>query len=143
MPLIESRANPVLPPICVSRFDLERLERVLDAVGDRPEHERLRAELERAEVVEPFEVPPGVVTMNSRVRFADEETGEEREIGLVFPRHADAELGRVSILAPVGTALLGLSVGSTIEWPVPGGRTRRLRVVGIPYQPEAAGDFHL
>jgi len=140
MPDLDSTS---LPPIRVSRFDLERLERLLDRVGERPELARLRDELDRADVVEPAAVPPDVVTMNSRVRFADEETGEESEIQLVFPRHADAEQNRVSILAPVGTALLGLSVGASIEWPVPDGRTRRLRVTAIAYQPEAAGDTHL
>lgn len=137
------RSTPSLPPLRVSRFDLERLEALLDRVGPRPEFERLREELDRAEVIEPAEMPPDVVTMNSRVRFADEETGEETEISLVFPRHADPEQNRVSILAPVGTALLGLSIGASIEWPVPDGRTRRLRVVAIAYQPEAAGDHHL
>jgi len=72
----------------------------------------------------------------SRLDFAS-------EISLVFPRHADAEQGRISILAPVGTALLGLAVGATIEWPIPDGRTRRLRVLAIEYQPEAASDTHL
>lgn len=132
-----------LPHLKVSRFDLERLERLLERVGARPDFDRLREELERAEVLEPEQMPPDVVTMNSRVRFADVETGQESEITLVFPRHADAEQGRVSILAPIGTALLGLSIGATIEWPVPDGRTRRLRVVAITYQPEAAGDTHL
>jgi regulator of nucleoside diphosphate kinase len=132
-----------LPPIRVSSFDFGRLERLLEKVGPRPELERLREELDRAEVIEPSEVPHDIVTMNSRIRFADEVTGEESEISLVFPRHADAEQGRISILAPVGTALLGLSVGATIEWPVPDGRTRRLHVVAIAYQPEAAGDTHL
>lgn len=132
-----------LPPLRISRFDFERLERLLEKVGPRPELEKLREELDRAEVIEPSDVPHDVVTMNSRIRFADEVTGEESEISLVFPHHADAEQGRISILAPVGTALLGLSVGATIEWPVPDGRTRRLRVVAIAYQPEAAGDTHL
>lgn len=132
-----------LPPLKVSRFDLERLERLLDRMEARPELDRLRDELERAEVLEPEQMPPDVVTMNSRVRFADVETGEESEISLVFPRQANIEEGRVSILAPIGSALLGLSVGATIAWPVPDGRTRRLRVVAIEYQPEAAGDTHL
>jgi regulator of nucleoside diphosphate kinase len=136
--------NPSSPPhLRVSRFDLERLERLLDRLGDSPELERLRDELDRAEVLEPADMPADVVTMNSRVRFADEDSGEETEVSLVFPRHADPEAGRISILAPVGSALLGLTVGATIEWPVPDGRKRRLRVVAIAYQPEAAGDFDL
>jgi regulator of nucleoside diphosphate kinase len=132
-----------LPPILISRFDLERLERLLDRVGGGENLDLLREELDRADVVEPGDVPPDVVTMNSRVRVADEATGEEQELQLVFPAAADAERGAVSVLAPVGSALLGLRVGASIEWPLPDGRARRLRVVGIAYQPEAAGDAHL
>lgn len=132
-----------LPPLIVSRFDLERLERLLDRVGRGGNLDLLQAELDRAEVVEPQDVPPDVVTMNSRVRVADEATGEESELQLVFPAAADAERGAVSVLAPVGSALLGLRVGAVIEWPVPDGRARRIRVVGVSYQPEAAGDAHL
>jgi regulator of nucleoside diphosphate kinase len=135
-------ANP-LPPLIVSRFDLERLERLLERVGNGGNLDLLRAELERAEVVEPEDVPPDVVTMNSRVRVADEATGEESELQLVFPAAADAVRGAVSVLAPVGSALLGLRVGSVIEWPVPEGRARRIRVVAVSYQPEASGHTHL
>jgi regulator of nucleoside diphosphate kinase len=130
-----------LPPLRITRFDYERLERLLARVGG--EHDSLRDELERADVLEADEIPADVVTMNSRVRFRDEETGEESEVTLVFPRNADAEQRRISILAPVGSALLGLAVGATIEWPVPDGRTRRLRVIEVIYQPEAAGDRDL
>jgi regulator of nucleoside diphosphate kinase len=62
-------------------------------------------------------------------------------MALVYPFEADASAGRISVLAPVGTALLGLVVGQTIEWPMPSGQSRRLRVVAVPYQPEAAGDL--
>jgi regulator of nucleoside diphosphate kinase len=132
-----------LPPLIVSRFDLERLERLLERVGSGGNLDLLRAELDRAEVVDPKDVPPDVVTMNSRVRVADEATGEESELQLVFPAAADAVRGAVSVLAPVGSALLGLRVGSVIEWPVPDGRARRIRVVAVSYQPESAGDTHL
>jgi regulator of nucleoside diphosphate kinase len=132
-----------LPAITVSRFDLERLERLLDRVGGGGNLDLLRQELDRAEVVEPCDVPPDVVTMNSRVRVRDEATGEESELQLVFPAAADAEQGAVSILAPIGSALLGLRVGAEIEWPVPEGRARRICVVALSYQPEAAGDPHL
>jgi regulator of nucleoside diphosphate kinase len=98
----------------------------------------LVAELERAQVV-PWELlPHDVVTMNSRVLFQDESTGERREITIVYPQDAHASEGRISILAPVGTALLGLSAGQSIEWPFPDGRSRRLRVIEVLYQPEAA-----
>ena len=128
------------PRIVLSRFDFERLERLLDKVGARPDLDALREELERGEIVEPDQIPPNVVTMNSRVRFVDEDSGRENEVTLVFPGQADVESNRISILAPVGSALLGLAVGHTIDWPLPSGRTRRLRVVAITYQPEAAGD---
>lgn len=105
------------------------------------EREALEAELDNAELVEATEIPPDVVTMNSRVRFVDQDSGEERELTLVYPADANAELGRISVLAPVGAALLGLSVGQTIDWPMPDRTTRRLRVVSVLYQPEAAGHF--
>ena len=135
--------NKNLPPIRVSEYDLDRLEQLLDKLAPRPEFERLREELDRADVLEPEDMPPDVVTMNSQIRFSNAASGEESEITLVFPDDADAGQGRISILAPVGMALIGLTVGATIDWPMPGGRTRRLRVVSITYQPEAAGDSHL
>jgi regulator of nucleoside diphosphate kinase len=128
------------PRIVLSRFDQERLEKLLAKVGARPDLDALRAEIDRAEIVEPEQIPPNRVTMNSRVRFVDEESKDEHEITLVFPAHADVAENRISVLAPVGSALLGLSVGDTIEWPLPNARSRRLRVVEITYQPEAAGD---
>ncbi len=131
------------PRIMLSRFDFDRLERLLDKVGPRPDLEPLREELERAEIIDPEQVPSTLVTMNSRVRFRDEVSGEESEVTLVFPAHADSEQDRVSVLAPIGSALLGLSVGDEIDWPLPTGRTKRLRVTGLSYQPEAAGDAHL
>jgi regulator of nucleoside diphosphate kinase len=133
-------AMSTLPRIVLSRFDQERLERLLGKVGPRPDLEALREEIERAEIVEPDAVPPNLVTMNSVVRFVDENSGRESEVTLVFPGHADVESNRISVLAPVGSALLGLSVGDSIHWPLPNARTRRLRVVAVTYQPEAAGD---
>jgi regulator of nucleoside diphosphate kinase len=128
------------PRIILSRFDHERLERLLEKVGARPDLDALREEIERAEIVEPEAIPETVVTMNSIVRFVDEESGRESEVKLVFPGHADVESQRISVLAPVGSALLGLSVGDSIDWPLPNGRKRRLRVIALTYQPEAAGD---
>jgi regulator of nucleoside diphosphate kinase len=129
-----------LPRIALSRFDFERLERLLEKVGPRADLDALREELERAEIFEPADVPSDLVTMNSVVRFADEESGKESEVTLVFPGSADVEKQRISVLAPIGSALLGLSVGDSIDWPLPDARTRRLRVVAVTYQPEAAGD---
>ncbi len=132
--------TPSKPPVLLSRVDCARLEALLETKADH-EAPGLRAELERAEVVEPGEVPCDVITMNSTARFRDEESGEERAMSLVYPRDADGSPDKVSILAPVGSALLGLRVGHAIEWPVPGGRTIRLRVLSVTNQPEAAGDL--
>ena len=131
------------PPLLLSRLDSERIEALLeqsDAHGI--DTEALQAELARAEVVEPDQMPGDVITMNSTARFRDEDTGDERELTLVYPKDADGSPDKVSILAPVGSALLGLRIGATIEWPVPGDRTIRLRVLSIKYQPEAAGELH-
>lgn len=131
------------PPITISRRDLERLERHLDSdtVNALPGCGMLREELIRANVVEPEDIQPDIVTMNSTVRFVDEEAGKEYELTLVYPDHAGAP-GTVSIFAPVGSALLGLSIGQTIEWQVPGGRQLRLRVDAVINQPEAQKQFH-
>ena len=120
-----------LPRIILSRFDHKRLEQLLDLVGERPDLDALRAELDRAEIVEPEMVPPTVVTMNSVVRFEDVDSGKETEVTLVFPGTAEIASYKVSVFAPIGSALLGLSIGDTIDWPLPKGRTRRLRVTAI------------
>jgi len=131
------------PPITVSRLDLERIEAMLDRMtpAQAAAHAALREELDRATVLEPAEMPRNVVTMNSTVRFTDEAGGEPTTMTLVYP-NAAGKPGTVSILAPVGSALLGLAKGKHIEWPTPDGRKRRLTVLSIDYQPEAAGDLH-
>jgi len=95
-------------------------------------------ELEHAYVVSWELVPPDVVTMNSTVMYEDEATGERRAITIVHPHHANVAEGRVSALAPVGRALLGLAAGESIDWPFPDGESRRLRVIEVMYQPEVA-----
>ena len=119
------------------------IEEMLTIMRDRKTNqlEMLEDELTAAKVVSSKEVPPGVVTMNSVVLFEDVETGQRHEVTLVYPDEGAGALGRVSILAPIGGALLGLSVGSSIEWPVPGGRARRVRVIEVKYQPEAFGQL--
>ncbi|QRK08670.1 nucleoside diphosphate kinase regulator [Archangium violaceum] len=129
------------PRIVVTSTDMERLRTLIDTTaGDKAE--TLDAELLRAEVVDPTQIPPDVVTMNSRVVYQDEDSGETREVTLSYPQDASLEHGRVSVLAPVGAALLGLSVGQEIEWELPGGKHKRLRIVSVTYQPQAAGHFH-
>lgn len=132
--------------IIVTQQDLDRLRALIDGVvSERNQEaaEALESELSHARVVLPEEVPPNVVTMNSQVRFVDESNGVERQITLVYPKDASAEEGRVSVLAPVGAALIGLRTGDSIDWPMPGGRSKRLRIVEVVWQPEAAGRHDL
>jgi regulator of nucleoside diphosphate kinase len=131
-----------LPPIYLTQDDLDRLTDLLEAyaagAGGR-RFELLEGELVRAKVVPSDQIPGDVVTMNSRVVFEDEQSGERREVTLVYPRDADIDAGKISILVPVGSALLGLRVGQSIDWALPGGQKRRYRVIAVPYQPEAEG----
>ncbi|MBN8921488.1 MAG: transcription elongation factor GreAB [Rhodanobacter sp. 68-29] len=131
------------PAITVSSLDLERIEALFDRMSatEAAGHAALREELDRAKVLEPEEMPGNVVTMNSTVSFTDEEGSPPLQLTLVYPAAA-GKPGTVSILAPVGSALLGLAKGKHIDWPTPDGRKRRLTVVSIDYQPEAAGDLH-
>ncbi len=129
--------------IVLSSLDVDRLESLLGSLSreERQQHAGLQEELDRAEVVEPRDVPPDVVSMNSTVRFAME-SGEEFNLTLVYPRDSDGSADKVSILAPVGSALLGLSVGEQIEWPKPGGGKMTVKIKEITWQPERAGEYH-
>jgi len=133
--------------IWITSFDLKRLNALLADAARLPvkgelDLTLLKAELERANVVEPQQIPQTVVTMNTRLRFRDLESNESTEITLVFPLDADIDEGKMSIFSPIGTSLLGYSVGDTIEWPVPSG-SRRIEIEAILYQPEAMGNFDL
>lgn len=132
------------PKIVISSTDLARLEKLLESLSDGafPGKAELEAELDRADVVEPQEIPSSVVTMNSTVRFRVDSTDEEFCLTLVYPKDVDASGGTISILAPVGSALLGLSEGDQIEWPKPGGGTLQVRIVEVVNQPERAGEYH-
>lgn len=129
--------------IFITDRDMQRLKGLLDSARrflsrDHQYLATLEAELGQAEVVPAHQVPDGVVTMNSQVRLRDMDTGAESEYRLVFPRDADLARGRISVLAPIGTAILGYRVGETVEFQVPAGR-KRLKVKSVLYQPEAAG----
>lgn len=131
----------------ITEFDKSRLEELIAVAGefgghDREDLESLAGELEEAEVVSPRNVPADVVTMNSKVVLCDLDTSEEMIYRLVFPRDANIDAGAISVLAPVGTAILGYAKGDVVEWPVPSG-VRRIRIEDVLYQPEAAGDYHL
>lgn len=131
------------PSIILTSQDLDRLETLLDALpaATFPGKTELQAELDRAEVVESRDVPSDVVTMNSTVRFALE-SGEAFSLTLVYPKDMDGSADRISVLAPVGSALLGLTAGEHIEWPRPGGGTLKVRLMEVVYQPERVGEFH-
>lgn len=133
----------VKPGIVLSSLDVDRLESLLGTLPkeERARHAGLQEELDRATVVDPKDVPPDVVSMNSSVRFAVE-SGEEFNLTLVYPRDSDGSADKVSILAPVGSALLGLSVGETIEWPRPDGGRMTVQIREITWQPERAGEYH-
>jgi regulator of nucleoside diphosphate kinase len=129
--------------IYITEADMTRLRALLERNREsRDDLKMLQRELERARVVPPREVPPDVITMNSRARLRDVVDNEEMTYTLVFPEMADVDAGKISVLAPIGTAMLGERVGSEIEWQVPAGPVR-IRVEEILYQPEAAGHYHL
>jgi len=133
-------------PIQLTVQDLARLRAVVDLHSEGVEPsaaEMLEAELDRAHVVSQEGLPAEVVSMRSRVLYEDVDSGDRREAVLVYPEEADLARSLISVLAPIGTALLGLREGQAISWPVPGRRTRTIRVLSVVYQPEAAGDRHL
>src|SRR4029450_4252598 len=127
-------------PIVVTELDARRLRGLLARQSevssrDQVHLEELKSELERARVGAFEETAPGVVTMRSQVSVRDLETDEQSDYTLVFPLEADVSAKRISVLAPLGTALLGFSEGGTVEWVMPGGM-RRLRIERV-HQPIA------
>ena len=133
--------------IFITDYDLKRLKDMLDVAKEfdyrgRDDLKDLEAELNRAYLLASRDIPGDVITMNSKAVLIDIDSGEEMTYTLVFPRDADVDQGNISILAPIGTAMLGYSVGDTFEWKVPAG-LRRLKVKEILYQPEASGDYRL
>jgi regulator of nucleoside diphosphate kinase len=130
---------------CVTAFDKQRLDRLLRSNIWRrtraTEHLlALEAGLEQARVLASEDVPEDVVTMRSRVHVQDLDSGEERVVTLAFPFEADSAQGKVSVLAPIGTALLGRRAGDTVTWRSASG-PRRLRIRSVLYQPEAVGNY--
>lgn len=132
------------PAIIINEFDAERIDRLLE----KPEWansavaQALNDELDRAQMCSPQEMPHNVVSMNSQVRFRDLTTNDERVRTLVFPANMTDSATQLSVLAPVGAALLGLRVGDAIHWTLPNGTETHLEVLELIYQPEAAGEFH-
>ncbi|MBE7413187.1 MAG: nucleoside diphosphate kinase regulator [Leptospiraceae bacterium] len=132
--------------ICITENDMKKLKELVNSPTTdsslRKYQLELEAELKKAKIVKPEEVSSDTITMHSEILLKDMNTEEETTYRIVYPDQSDTEKGYVSILAPIGTALLGYSVGDIIEWKVPGGLAK-WKVVKINYQPEASGDFHL
>jgi regulator of nucleoside diphosphate kinase len=132
--------------LMMTAADFDRLSHLLESPQYRASHAALLAalkqELERSEVVPPAGVPRGVVTMHSQVRMRDLKTRETETYTLVYPDEANIDDGKLSVLAPLGVALLGTRAGQVVEVAAPAG-LRRIKVERVLYQPEAAGDYHL
>ena len=128
--------------IVITEADYVRLQRLVESSRvfrqrDAKHLDDLEQELERAAIMKAGEVPSDVVTMNSRVRVKDLNSGRVTTYQIVFPGEADIAKNRISVLAPIGTGLLGYSAGTTVEWQVPSGM-RRFHILEVEYQPEAA-----
>ena len=134
--------------IWLTERDYNRLKHLLAELtrqsrGMQAGLETLEDILDFARVVHPEKVPENVVTMNSRVLFEDVQTRESGTVTIVYPADADPSNNRISVLSPVGAALLGESEDAEVELPLPHGQTRRIRIMNVLYQPEAQGDFAL
>ncbi len=125
--------QPELPPISMRMCDADRLRNIAEAASEKyPQTtEFLAREIDRAEILPDARLLPGLVTMESEVMFRDDISLQERSVTLVYPEAADVDAGKISILTPIGAALIGLSVGQTIEFQTPGGRWRSLTVLRV------------
>lgn len=132
------------PELVVSSLDYDRLDAMIAALpqAQAAAGAALAAELARARVVEPSELPPDRVSMRSTVCFESTHEHHPSRLTLVYPHELGSHADQISVLAPVGTALLGLKVGDSIDWPLPGGELTRLCILGIDYQPEREGQLH-
>lgn len=133
-------------PIHITEHNKFRLEKLIIAAQRdfdfRDDLSSLSAELARATIIDSGKIPKNVVTMNSQVTLIDLDTAERLTFFLVFPENADPEEGRFSVLAPIGTGVLGYRTGDEFEWDVPAGK-RRFKIAKVTYQPGAKRHFHL
>lgn len=132
------------PDIIISELDYTRIETLLQASDGIPDSIKanLETELDRAELVAPEQMPANVVTMNSQVTFSVISTGVTFTLKLVYPKDMENAGNTISILAPVGSAILGLTEGNEIEWPDGNGGMLQVRIEAIEYQPEREGEYH-
>lgn len=132
------------PAIIINELDAERLDMLLEqpAFAGLPVAQALNDELDRAQMCRPESLPADVVSMNSQVKFRDLTSGEVYLRTLAYPAQITDSATQLSVMAPVGAALLGLRVGDSIRWPLPDGSETHLEVLELLYQPEAAGEYH-
>jgi len=128
--------------ILITEKDLLRIRNIL-SFQKSEDFENLELELDRAKIISDDIVPPDLVTMNSKVKFLNIQDNKEMIITIVYPSDANFSEGKVSVLASLGSALIGLRVGQKINWMFPDGKTKTLRILGVIYQPEANAHWHL
>lgn len=132
------------PNVVITKKDADRIDLLLESLSGQtfPGKSQLQAELARATVVDSEDVPPNVVTMNSTVVFKTSE-GKEFSLKLVYPRDSDGSAEKLSILAPVGSAILGLKEGDSISWPIHGGTSVEVQIIRVAEQPEREGNYSI
>lgn len=128
--------------ILITEKDLLRIKHIL-SFQKSSDFENLELELDRASIISDMEVPNDLVTMNSKVKFLNKQDNKEMIVTIVYPSDANFADGKVSVLAPLGSALLGLRKGQEINWMFPDGKTKTLCIVDILYQPEENEHWHL
>lgn len=134
--------------ICLTKYDLGKLRQLIADLTQRARGmeggvDALEEILDLGRVVPPQDIPRDIVTMNSKVVFEDLESQEQREAVIAYPQDADPQSGKISVLSPVGIALLGLAAGAETELPLPHGRVTRIRIREVSHQPEAHGEYAL
>lgn len=128
--------------ILITEKDYLRIKHVL-SFQKSEDFENLELELDRASIINDNEVPKDLVTMNSKVKFLNIQENREMTVSLVYPSDANFSEGKISVLASLGSAIIGLRVGQEINWMFPDGKTRTLKILEVIYQPEANGHWHL
>jgi len=128
--------------ILITEKDLLRIQHIL-SFQKSADFENLELELERAKIITDDEVPADLVTMNSKIKFLNIQDNKEMIITIVYPSDSNFAEGRISVLASIGSALIGLRVGQEINWMFPNGKTKTLKILEVIYQPEANEDWHL
>ncbi|MCT8335344.1 nucleoside diphosphate kinase regulator [Leptospira sp. 85282-16] len=132
--------------LCITHFDYNRLKQMISDYTKRNKIDSnikdLLGEIERAQKVDSHVIPPNFVTMNSVIELKNLNELEFQEFKLVFPEEANTEENKISVLAPIGTAILGYKIGDVIQWKIPSGENQ-FQITNIKYQPEANGDYHL